>query len=71
MLLKGRRVELRPLLMGDFETWRDVRLSNYDWLVPWEPKQNLKTPESTTDKYYFESRCANREREGSTGPLAR
>ena len=49
--------------MEDFETWRDVRLSNYDWLVPWEPKQNLKTPETTTDKYYFETRCANRERE--------
>ena len=70
MLLRGRRVELRPLLMEDFETWRDVRLSNYDWLVPWEPKQNLKNPESTTDKYYFETRCANREREMELGTAA-
>ena len=47
----------------DFESWRDVRLSNFEWLVPWEPKQNMKNPESTDYRKYFESRCANRDRE--------
>ena len=67
MLLKGRRVELRPMSPEDFESWRDVRLSNFDWLVPWEPKQNLKKPDSMEDRHYFERRCTNREREMNLG----
>ena len=65
--MKGRRVELRPLSAADFESWRDVRSSNFDWLVPWEPKQNLKNPDSMDDSEYFESRCANRDREMQLG----
>ena len=51
----------------DFESWRDVRLSNFEWLVPWEPKQNMKNPESADYRKYFESRCANRDREMQLG----
>jgi len=67
LFLKGRRIELRPLSAEDFESWRDVRFSNFDWLVPWEPKQNLKNPDSMDDSEYFESRCANRDREMQLG----
>ena len=67
LLLKGRRVELRPMSPEDFESWRDVRLSNFDWLVPWEPKQNLKKPDSIEGRHYFESRCTSREREMNLG----
>ena len=65
--MKGRRIELRPLSVEDFESWRDVRFSNFDWLVPWEHKQNLKNPDSMDDSEYFESRCANRDREMQLG----
>lgn len=28
---------LRPYRLADFDTWRDVRLANVDWLEKWEP----------------------------------
>ena len=31
--LRGRRVTLRPLVPGDYEQWREVRMTNVDWLT--------------------------------------
>jgi len=35
--LRGRRVLLRPLVVSDFDAWREVRERSRDWLVKWEP----------------------------------
>ena len=36
--LTGKRILLRPLVVGDFEAWREVRIRARDWLVKWEPR---------------------------------
>lgn len=61
--LSGRRVVLRPLVASDFPAWRDVRLRNEDWLVPWEPARHPAMPDPTRDRHAFETRCAARDRE--------
>jgi ribosomal-protein-alanine N-acetyltransferase len=54
---------LRPLSTHDFAAWRDVRLSNEDWLLPWEPLRQPSLPDPTRDRTAFEARCAARDRE--------
>jgi ribosomal-protein-alanine N-acetyltransferase len=61
--LFGRRVMLRPLAPQDFPAWREVRLRNEDWLVPWEPKRIVTLPDPVRDRSAFEARCAARDRE--------
>ena len=61
--LFGRRVMLRPISTHDFSAWREVRLRNEDWLVPWEPIRSTTLPDPTRDRSAFEARCAARERE--------
>ncbi len=61
--LYGRRVMLRPLAPSDFAAWREVRLRNEEWLVPWEPLRQPSLPDPTRDRAAFESRCSARERE--------
>jgi ribosomal-protein-alanine N-acetyltransferase len=61
--LFGRRVMLRPLAAGDFAAWRDVRLRNEDWLVPWEPQRQASMPDPVRDRTAFEARCVARDRE--------
>jgi [ribosomal protein S5]-alanine N-acetyltransferase len=61
--LFGRRVMLRPLSSQDFSAWREVRLRNEDWLVPWEPIRSAVLPDPTRDRSAFEARCAARDRE--------
>ena len=34
-VLKGRRIELRPLQSDDFKQWSEVRNANVDWLTQW------------------------------------
>ncbi len=61
--LFGRRVMLRPLAPQDFAAWREVRLRNEDWLVPWEPKRIVTLPDPVRDRSAFEARCSARDRE--------
>lgn len=64
--LYGRRVALRPLVPGDFAAWREVRLRNEDWLLPWEPQRPPGSADPTRDRSAFDARCTARERERSS-----
>ena len=61
--LFGKRVMLRPLGTADFPAWREVRLRNEDWLVPWEPQRPAGLPDPTRERSAFEARCTARDRE--------
>lgn len=61
--LYGRRVVLRPLAPHDFSAWREVRVRNEDWLVPWEPIRQPSMPDVSRDRGAFEARCSTRDRE--------
>lgn len=61
--LFGRRIVLRPLASHDFAAWREVRLRNEDWLVPWEPQRSPHLPDPTRQRQAFEARCSARDRE--------
>jgi ribosomal-protein-alanine N-acetyltransferase len=61
--LYGRRVMLRPLGTSDFAAWREIRLRNEDWLLPWEPLRQPSMPDPTRDRSAFDARCTARDRE--------
>ena len=63
--LYGKRVMLRPLESGDFTEWREVRVRNEGWLVPWEPRRPASAPDPTRDRSVFDARCHARDRERS------
>ncbi|MGI8983279.1 MAG: GNAT family N-acetyltransferase [Acidimicrobiales bacterium] len=65
--LRGRRVLLRPLVLGDFDGWREVRQRNRNWLSKWEPKPPPGQPDDTESKPAFNARCGAREREWQLG----
>jgi [ribosomal protein S5]-alanine N-acetyltransferase len=65
--LTGRRVALRPLVVGDFEAWREVRVRARSWLVKWEPRPLPGQPDATDDRRIFAARCGARERERQLG----
>lgn len=54
---------LRPLGPNDFTAWREVRLRNEAWLLPWEPLRTPSLPDPTRERSAFEARCSARERE--------
>lgn len=56
---------LRPLSAHDFSAWREVRVRNEDWLVPWEPARQTSMPDVSRDRSAFEARCSARDRERS------
>jgi ribosomal-protein-alanine N-acetyltransferase len=58
---------LRPLVVGDFETWREVRHRSREWLVKWEPRPLPGQPDATEDRRVFAARCGARERERQLG----
>ncbi|HLH99698.1 MAG TPA: GNAT family protein [Acidimicrobiales bacterium] len=58
---------LRPLTVGDFEAWREVRIRSRDWLVKWEPRPLPGQPDATADRRVFAARCGARERERQLG----
>lgn len=61
--LHGKRVMLRPLADHDYTAWREVRLRNESWLVPWEPRRQPHLPDPARDKSAFNARCTARDRE--------
>ena len=65
--LRGRRILLRPLVLADFDAWREVRQRSRDWLVKWEPKPPPGQPDDTESKPAFNARCGAREREWQLG----
>ncbi len=65
--LFGRRVQLRPIVLSDFESWREVRTRNHEWLTRWEPRRQENHPDPTTDRDAFAVRCSARQRERQLG----
>ena len=65
--LRGRRVLLRPLVVSDFEAWREVRERSHDWLVKWEPRPVPGQPDPVQDRRAFAARCNARLRERELG----
>lgn len=65
--LFGRRVLLRPLVVTDFNAWRDVRRRNVDWLTKWEPSRPPGAPDVIEDRDAFAVRCNARQRERQLG----
>jgi [ribosomal protein S5]-alanine N-acetyltransferase len=65
--LTGRRVVLRPLVVSDFEAWREVRVRGRDWLLKWEPRPLAGQPDAVEDRRVFAARCAARDRERQLG----
>ena len=65
--LFGRRVLLRPLVVTDFNAWREVRRRNVDWLTKWEPSRPPGAPDIVEDRDAFAIRCSARQRERQMG----
>jgi [ribosomal protein S5]-alanine N-acetyltransferase len=65
--LIGRRVVLRPLVVEDFMTWREVRRRNADWLLKWEPLRTAGAPDPVESRDAFAVRCGARQRERQLG----
>lgn len=65
--LIGSRILLRPLTLGDFEPWREVRRFNHDWLTKWEPQRMPGHPDPIEDRDAFAVRCSARQRERQLG----
>lgn len=65
--IAGRRVTLRPLMVGDFEQWREVRVRCHVWLTQWEPSVPPGRPDVINDRRAFGARCGARERERQLG----
>lgn len=65
--LSGRRILLRPLVVDDFDQWREVRRRCNDWLTRWEPRRIPGQPDTVEDRQAFSSRCSVRMREIQLG----
>jgi len=61
--LTGPRVMLRPLDVGDFDAWREIRVRSRDWVEPWEPLPEPNSPDPVQDREAFRSRCGAWERQ--------
>jgi ribosomal-protein-alanine N-acetyltransferase len=67
MTLIGRRVVLRPVVVEDFDAWREVRRRNGDWLLKWEPMRTHGAPDPVESRDAFAVRCGARQRERQLG----
>ena len=66
-MLQGRRISLRPLLIEDFNAWREVRRRNNERLLVWEPKRIPGAPDPVESRDAFAIRCGARQRERQLG----
>jgi ribosomal-protein-alanine N-acetyltransferase len=66
-VLRGRRVQLRPIELADFVGWREVRRRCADWLVKWEPAPPPGQTDITDNRQAFAARCGARRREWQLG----
>ena len=62
-VLRGPRVELRPLKASDWDAWNRVRTNSREWLEPWEPFGEPGAPDPATDPDAFKSRCGSWDRQ--------
>jgi ribosomal-protein-alanine N-acetyltransferase len=67
VVLKGRRVTLRPLAVSDFNQWHEVRTRSADWLTKWEPRRPPGAPDVVDSRAAFAARCRARDRERQLG----
>jgi [ribosomal protein S5]-alanine N-acetyltransferase len=67
LVLKGRRVTLRPLTVADFPQWQEVRTRSRDWLTKWEPIRPPGAPDVVDSRAAFAARCRARDRERQLG----
>ena len=67
VVLKGRRIVLRPLTVADFPQWQDVRRRSHEWLVKWEPRRPPGAPDVVDSRSAFAARCRARDRERQLG----
>lgn len=67
VVLKGRRVTLRPLTVADFNQWHEVRTRCRDWLTRWEPRRPPGAPDVVDSRAAFAARCRARDRERQLG----
>lgn len=67
MELTGRRVKLRPLAVGDFHAYKEVRARCHEWLAPWEPLPAVGRPDASTERRAFAALCGARDRERQLG----
>lgn len=65
--LRGKRVLLRPLAVGDFESYQEVRRRCREWLVKWEPRPSAGAPDAVEDRRAFAALCGARDRERQLG----
>lgn len=65
--LFGQRVMLRPIVLADFDDWREVRTRCESWLTRWEPARLPHQPDVTKDRDAFAVRCSARQRERQLG----
>lgn len=67
MELTGRRVKLRPLSVGDFHAYKEVRARCQEWLAPWEPLPAVGRPDAAIERRAFAALCGARDRERQLG----
>jgi ribosomal-protein-alanine N-acetyltransferase len=67
VVLKGRRVTLRPLAVADFNQWHEVRTRSHEWLTKWEPRRPPGAPDVVDSRAAFAARCRARDRERQLG----
>jgi len=65
--LSGKRITMRPLREDDFAQWQEVRVSNEDWLLKWEPLRPGNAPDPVRDRSAFIVRCDARRRDRQAG----
>lgn len=58
---------LRPLRLGDWEAWGEVRRRCGDWLLKWEPVSPPGRPDPVRSRQAFGARCQARDREWDLG----